>query len=90
MAFVVALMLTAGSANAGFTFGTPTNLGPGINTTYGEEGPSISADGLSIYFQSSRPGGQGSWDIWVSTRQTKDAEWGPPGESRADREHPES
>jgi len=78
MAFVVALMLTAGSANAGFTFGTPTNLGPGINTTYGEEGPSISADGLSIYFQSSRPGGQGSWDIWVSTRQTKDAEWGPP------------
>jgi len=78
LAFMVALMLSAGSANAGFTFGTPTNLGPGINTTYGEEGSSISADGLSLYFQSDRPGGQGSWDLWVARRPTIDAEWGPP------------
>jgi hypothetical protein len=80
LAFVLALMLTAASANADFTFGTPTNLGPGINTTYDEEGSFISADGCTLYFQSNRPGGQGGspWDLWVATRPTTDAEWGPP------------
>jgi hypothetical protein len=61
-----------------FTFGRPTNLGPAVNSSGDQEGPSISADGLSLYFQSNRPGGVGSWDIWVATRPTTDAEWGPP------------
>jgi hypothetical protein len=32
------------------------------------QGPAISKDGLSLYFGSNRPGGSGSFDIWVSQR----------------------
>lgn len=45
---------------------TPINLGPTINSEYGESEPSISADGTTLYFTSDRPGGMGSSDIWVS------------------------
>ena len=37
----------------------PTNLGPAINSPFGEVGPAISKDGLSLYFSSDRPGGFG-------------------------------
>jgi hypothetical protein len=40
--------------------------------------PDISADGLSLYFSSTRAGGYGGTDIWVSTRATKDDPWGEP------------
>jgi hypothetical protein len=77
--FVAALVLGGGGEVYGdFTFGTPTNLGPAVNSSGDQEGPSISADGCTLYFQSNRPGGFGSWDIWVATRPTTDAEWGPP------------
>jgi WD40-like Beta Propeller Repeat len=51
-------------------FGVPQNLGATINSPANEFAPSISADGLSIYFDSDRPGGLGSFDIWVATRAT--------------------
>ena len=35
-------------ANADFTFGTPTNLGPTVNSSTGDGSPSISADGLEL------------------------------------------
>jgi len=56
----------------------PVNLGPNVNTT-GNDGTScISHDGLELYFTSAnRPGGHGGNDIWLSTRETKDSEWGP-------------
>jgi hypothetical protein len=40
----------------------------------------MSADGLSTYFASDRPGGydEGMDDIWLSTRPTVDEPWGPP------------
>jgi len=38
----------------------------------------ISADGLTVYFDSDRSGGYGSWDIWLATRETVDAPWGEP------------
>ena len=47
---VLALGLVAQVANADFTFGEPTNLGPTVNTSYGDSASSISADGLSLYF----------------------------------------
>ena len=47
---VLALILATGVAKADFTFGEPTNLGPTVNTSYGEGASSISADGLSLYF----------------------------------------
>ena len=31
-----------------------------------------------LFFQSRRPGGLGSWDIWVTTRETTNAEWSAP------------
>jgi Tol biopolymer transport system component len=51
-------------------FGAPQNLGASINSSANEFTPSISADGLSIYFDSDRPGGLGLFDIWVATRAT--------------------
>lgn len=37
--------------------------------------PSISKDNRTMYFSSSRPGGQGGYDIWFSRRQG--SEWSP-------------
>jgi OOP family OmpA-OmpF porin len=40
--------------------------------------PDISADGLSLYFSSTRVGGYGGTDIWVATRNTTADPWGEP------------
>jgi Tol biopolymer transport system component len=56
----------------------PENLGPVVNSTSHDTEPSISADGLSLYFSSERPGGEGGNDLYVTTRITKDDEWGAP------------
>ena len=76
--FAVGLVVGGGSANADFIFGTPTNLGPTINSSDTDATPSISVDGLSLYFQSKRPGGLGDRDLWVTMRATTDHEWGTP------------
>ena len=55
----------------------PINLGPNVNSTGMDRGPAISKDELSLYFASSRPGGFGGEDIYVSQRETRDSEWGP-------------
>ena len=50
----VALVLPADAQQ--FTeWSAPENLGSSINTIYGEAGPFVSADGLSLYFNSNRP-----------------------------------
>jgi len=72
------IMLGCGSANADFTFGGRTNLGPGINSSDNEYGPSISSDGLEFYFSSGRSGGYGGDDLWVCKRPTTDDNWGTP------------
>ncbi len=59
-----------------FRFGTPTPLGPAVNSADSEFDPDISADGLSLYFQSDRPGGYGDSDLYVATRATTEDEWG--------------
>jgi len=69
-------VLTVEVANADFTFGTATNLGPTVNSAYVEWGPSISADGLSLYFGSRRAGAYGPEDIYVTTRATTSDLWG--------------
>jgi hypothetical protein len=79
---VAAIVLGGGSAKADFTFGQRVNLGPIVNSPYGDFDPFISPDGLSLYFDSTRPGGLGDGDIWVSTKQTSERNpegyWGPP------------
>ncbi len=64
------------SAKVDGTWSEPVNLGLTINTEHGETGPSISADGLTLYFSSDRPGGVGSSDIWVS--HYADGQWTTP------------
>src|SRR2546427_9379370 len=56
----------------------PVNLGPVVNSASNDQHPSISKDGLSLYFVSNRPGGFGGNDIWVTQRATVDDPWGPP------------
>jgi Tol biopolymer transport system component len=56
----------------------PVNLGPTINTPNMEWHPSVTADGLELYFDSDRPGGEGDWDLWVAKRESVDDDWGTP------------
>jgi len=60
------------------TWSEPVNLGSTINTTFNEQGPTLSNDELSLYFGSDRPGGIGGFDIWVSQRACKDCPWETP------------
>jgi len=80
MVAIIALVLglTTEFANADFTFGEPTNLGPIVNSSAGANGACISADGLSLYYDSDRSGGYGNGDIWVATRETINEPWGEP------------
>ncbi len=56
----------------------PENLGPIVNTASLDAGPSVSKDGLSLFFSSDRLGGFGSQDIWIAQRPTVDSTWGTP------------
>jgi len=57
---------------------TPMNLGPTVNSSADESYPSISADGLALYFTSNRGGGIGAYDLWVTRRETIHDPWGTP------------
>lgn len=65
-------------ANADFTFGEPMNLGPTVNSSFGEAPSCFSSDGLEFYFTSDRAGGYGGWDVWVTKRETIGNDWGLP------------
>lgn len=58
-------------------WGDPVNLGPNVNSAGDEYFPRLSPNGLELYFDSNRAGGQGSWDAWVSRRTTGNSAWGP-------------
>src|SRR2546422_1022487 len=59
----------------------PANLGSTINTPADDGGPALSCDGTTLYFYSTRPGGSGGRDLYVTTRQRIH------GEGRDDDEH---
>lgn len=42
-----------------------------VNSPQTESGPYLSGDGMTLYFNSDRPGGAGSGDLWMSTRQRR-------------------
>jgi ketosteroid isomerase-like protein/Tol biopolymer transport system component len=75
---VMTLSLVMEVAKADFTFGEPMSLGPIVNSSTSDGTPSISADGLELYFLSLRPGGLGYGDIWVTKRASIDDDWGNP------------
>jgi hypothetical protein len=52
------------------------NLGPVINGAFNERSPALSRDGHLLFFASTRPGGSGGFDIWVSWRSHTDDDFG--------------
>lgn len=55
----------------------PQNLGPVVNTDFWESSPSLSPDKRELYFASSRAGGYGGRDIWVTHRMAN-GKWSRP------------
>lgn len=54
------------------------NLGPVVNSPDRESCLFVAHSGRSLYFASTRPGGSGELDIWVSQRASRRAAWGVP------------
>jgi hypothetical protein len=68
-------------ASVASSFGAPTNLGTSLNTAANEQRPSVSPDGLSLFFGSDRPGSVGTVehsDLYVTQRRTLADPWGLP------------
>ena len=64
-----------------YCYSAPVHLGPLINTAAFEGGPSLSANGLELYFVSGRSGalgGAGDQDIYVSRRRSIHDQWEAP------------
>jgi len=76
--FIAALVIVdAEHARADFMFGEPVNLGSPLNSAYHDLTPSVTSDGLEVYFWSNRPGGHGNWDLWSSTWVSTEDQWSP-------------
>lgn len=58
-------------------FGAPM-LVTELNSIANDSTPWLAADELTVYFASSRTGGVGGFDIYVSTRADRTAAWGTP------------
>ena len=52
-------------------WGPAENLGSAVNSAYNEALATISADGLTLYFNSTKSGGHGEGDIYMTTRATR-------------------
>jgi WD40-like Beta Propeller Repeat len=76
--FAASAMLVAYADSQFAAWGTPVNLGSPVNTASAEICPSVSKDGLSLYFFSDRPGGFGGNDLYVSRRASVEDSWGEP------------
>jgi len=78
LSFVWVVVATCGMADlkADFTFGEPVRFGS--VATSDDLIDCLSADGLELYIQSVRAGGQGGRDMWVSKRASTEDDWGPP------------
>ena len=65
------------SKKVGSKWTKPLNIGPAINSKYKETQPTLSPNGKTIYFVSTRPGGKGKFDIWLSKLQ-RNGQWSVP------------
>lgn len=77
----VALQSGVAIANVSPSFSdwsVPINLGTAVNSAFPDNLPELSANGLSLYFTSGRPGGSGGLDLWVSQRASVKDPWGTP------------
>jgi len=55
-------------ASTSATWSIPVNLGPPINMPALDGGPCLSFDGEELFFDSNRPGGAGSRDLYSAHR----------------------
>ena len=65
------------SKRIGDRWSRPRNFGAPVNTSVWESQPTMAADGMTVYFASSRPGGFGGMDIWKTT-MTSEGEFSVP------------
>ena len=70
-------MVTRDDTSDEFTNGNAVALTV-VNSTMTEYFPTISRDGLTLYFSSNRTGGAGNYDLWKSTRSTLTGLFGAP------------
>jgi hypothetical protein len=61
-------LLTSTRQSVHDSWGTPVNLGAPLNTAAQEQQPSLSHDGRTLIWASTRAGGFGGLDIWMATR----------------------
>ena len=61
-------LYSASRARASDAWSTPVNLGAHVNSVAAETRPSLSWDGGTLYFGSTRTGGEGMSDIYVTQR----------------------
>ena len=54
--------------NGRLPWSDPVDLGPNVNSSASETRPSLSWDGTTLYFGSTRPGGEGMSDIYMAAR----------------------
>jgi N-acetylneuraminic acid mutarotase len=59
------------------TFGTAVPVSE-LNSGFRDTRTAIRSDGLEFFLTSSRPGGLGALDLWVSTRETTSDAWSAP------------
>ena len=56
----------------------PVNVGTPVNSAFADINPSISKDGLTLFFDCGNcPENIGLMDVWVAQRTSLDAPWGP-------------
>src|SRR6476661_4010255 len=73
---LLALLTSSPTAAPNFSDWTsPVNLGPVVNSAFNDAGPALSKNGLSLYFDSNRPGTLGGADLWVSHRNSLEEPW---------------
>jgi len=71
------------SKQNGGSWEKPEQINITKNDTFNVVHPSISADGLTLYFVSDMPGGKGGYDIWSITRPNAEEKWGEPKNMKA-------
>ena len=59
-------------------WGEPLNLGPTVNTASHDQRPVLVGDGLLLFFESNRPGGFGSVDLYLMKRASLADPWSEP------------
>lgn len=63
--------------NKGFYFG-PMTLGPGFSSKFLDLAPTMTEDELLFLFHTKQIGGEGKYDIWMMTRNSKEETFGEP------------